>query len=88
MEFPLSGKEVVMSEAESPGYEHDIKPLFREHDRRAMTFAFDLWKYEDVATYANEILVRLRNGSMPCDAAWPTERVDLFEQWLGAGTPR
>jgi len=29
-------------------FEQDIKPLFRESDRRAMDFAFDLWDYQDV----------------------------------------
>ena len=77
-----------MSGANSPGYEDDIKPLFRERDQRAMTFAFDLWNYEDVAQHGTEILGRLRSGSMPCDAAWPPERIELFERWLGAGTPR
>ena len=29
-----------------PSFATDIKPLFREQDRRAMTFMFDLWAYE------------------------------------------
>jgi hypothetical protein len=52
-----------------------------------MTFAFDLWNYQDVAEQAPEILGRLRDGSMPCDAAWPPERIDLFARWVEAGTP-
>jgi hypothetical protein len=71
----------------SPTYAADIKPHFREQDRRAMTFAFDLWDYQDVADHAVEILGRLRDGSMPCDGAWPAERVDLFRQWVESGTP-
>jgi hypothetical protein len=30
-------------------FERDIKPLFREGDRQAMKWAFDLWSYDDVA---------------------------------------
>jgi hypothetical protein len=76
-----------MSGANSPGYGADIKPLFREQDRRAMTFAFDLWNYQDVAQHAAEIVGRLRDGSMPCDEAWPPERIDLFARWVEVGTP-
>src|SRR5205807_1573326 len=32
----------------TPGFEDDIKPLFRESDRKRMEFAFDLWSHEDV----------------------------------------
>jgi hypothetical protein len=51
-----------------------------------MTFAFDLWNYQDVANHAAEIGQRLREGSMPCDAAWPTEHIDLFQRWVDSGT--
>jgi hypothetical protein len=76
-----------MSAADSPSYEADIKPHFRERDRGSMTFAFDLWDYQEVAEHAVEILGRLRDGSMPCDGAWPAERIDLFQRWVEAGTP-
>ena len=64
-----------------------IKQLFRDRDRRSMTFAFDLWKFEDVSTHADAILARLKNGSMPCDGAWPKEQIDVFERWIGTGKP-
>ena len=48
-----------------------IKPLFRERDRQSMAFAFDLWSYEAVKTRAQAIVGRLRDGTMPCDGAWP-----------------
>jgi len=76
-----------MTATGTPTYTADIKPQFREGDRRSMTFAFDLWDYQDVVTHANEILGRLRDGSMPCDGAWPAERIDLFQRWVDAGTP-
>ena len=52
-----------------------------------MSFAFDLWSYADVSEHATAILRQLSNGSMPCDGAWPAERVAAFERWVKAGTP-
>ena len=71
--------------AGSPSFETDIKPLFREGDRRSMEFAFDLWSYDEVAQNADAILGRLRDGSMPCDGAWPDEQVELYQRWIDAG---
>jgi hypothetical protein len=71
----------------TPGFEGDIKPLFRESDRRAMLFRFDLWSYGDVSANAGDILRAVRAGVMPCDGAWPGDRVDLLDHWVRAGTP-
>ncbi|HYX77408.1 MAG TPA: hypothetical protein VE757_09550 [Gaiellaceae bacterium] len=71
--------------AESPSFETDIKPLFRDGDRRSMEFAFDLWSYDDVSQNADAILGRLRNGSMPCDGAWPEDQVERFQGWIKSG---
>ena len=68
-------------------FEEDIKPLFREHDREQMEFAFDLWRYEDVKEHAADILERLEDGDMPCDDPWPEERIAIFKSWLDEGTP-
>jgi hypothetical protein len=68
-------------------FESDIKPLFREKDRDSMRRAFDLWSYADVQSHADSIVERLKNGSMPCDGAWPAERVELFERWIEEGKP-
>jgi CDGSH-type Zn-finger protein/truncated hemoglobin YjbI len=62
-----------------------IKPLFRKMDRESMSFVFDLWSYDDVCRYATEIFKRLDNGTMPCDGAWPREKVDLFRRWMDGG---
>jgi CDGSH-type Zn-finger protein/truncated hemoglobin YjbI len=69
-------------------FEEHIRPLFREHDRQAMRFAFDLWSYPDVRANAAEILQRVRSGSMPCDGVWPPERVAVLERWVAAGMPQ
>ena len=74
--------------ADAPlGFETHIKSLFRERDRGSMKFAFDLWSYDDVSRHADAILARLQQGSMPCDGAWPKERVETFEGWISAGKP-
>jgi hypothetical protein len=66
-------------------FESDIKPLFREKDRTSMSKAFDLWSLTDVTAHGEAILARLRDGSMPCDGAWPAANVDTFANWLNAG---
>jgi hypothetical protein len=63
----------------------DIRPLFREKDIDAMKKAFDLSDYDDVRSFADPILMKLRSGSMPCDGAWPPEQVDLFRRWVQGG---
>ena len=68
-------------------FDADIKPLFREKDRDSMRRAFDLWSYTDVQAHAGAIAERLKDGSMPCDGAWPQERVELFERWVADGAP-
>ena len=72
---------------EAVSFEAQVKPLFRESDRESMEFAFDLWSYDDVSANANAILERLKDGTMPCDGAWPQAQVDLFERWVAGGKP-
>ena len=66
-------------------FEHDIKSLFRERDRQSMRWAFDLWSHDDVAANGEAILARLRDGTMPCDGAWPDKSVAVFQDWFEAG---
>jgi len=72
---------------EPPRFETQIKPMFRERDRRSMEFAFDLWSYDDVSQNADAILDRLEAGTMPCDGAWPKEQVAIFKRWVERGKP-
>ena len=72
---------------EPVSFDHHIKSLFRRHDRQSMTFAFDLWDYQNVKDHGEEILARLVDGSMPCDGAWPSERVAAFRRWVESGMP-
>ena len=69
-------------------FESDIKGLFRENPDRTSMLAiaqFDLHRYEDVRDRATAILARLEDGSMPCDGAWPPERISIFRQWIADG---
>ena len=79
---------MTTSADEPVSFENDIKPLFRERDRRSMEFAFDLSSHEDVSEHADAILGRLQAGTMPCDGAWPAAQVELFRRWTQAGKPR
>jgi hypothetical protein len=72
---------------QSVSFERDVRPLFRERDRRSMQSFFDLWSYDDVRDNADAILDRISDGSMPCDGEWSQEQVDLFQRWIDAGTP-
>ena len=51
-----------------------------------MDFVFDLSSYEDVKENAEDIYDRVEDGTMPCDGAWPAERVRLFRAWIDSGT--
>jgi hypothetical protein len=71
--------------APSPGFEADIRPLFREADRDFMTYMFDLWLYDDVREHAEAIYERTADGTMPCDAPWEPSRLVLFRAWIDTG---
>lgn len=78
---------VVLPAVDEPvRFEKHIRPLFRARDRASMRFAFDLWSYDDVRANAEAILDRVRNGTMPCDGAWPPESVETFQRWISGGS--
>lgn len=79
---------VLPARDEAISFQAHVKTLFRQVDRNSMKFVFDLWSYEDVATHAEAILERVRNGSMPCDGKWPQEKINAFAQWVEAGKPQ
>jgi hypothetical protein len=78
---------LVAANDEAISFEEHIKPLFRESDRESMEFAFDLWSHDEVAENSDAILERLRDGTMPCDEAWPDEQIRVFQGWVDAGKP-
>jgi hypothetical protein len=77
----------VATQGNTPSFTRDIEPLFREEDRLAMSWAFDLGSYQDVHTHAQAILARLSDGTMPCDGEWHAEQIALFRRWVDAGMP-
>jgi CDGSH-type Zn-finger protein/truncated hemoglobin YjbI len=93
-EEPAPASTAVNQEVTLPGtdetvsFETHVKPLFRDHDRQSMSFAFDLWSRGDVQAHSAEILERLTDGSMPCDTPWPPENVDVFRRWTESGYHR
>jgi CDGSH-type Zn-finger protein/truncated hemoglobin YjbI len=83
---PEDDEPLVLPGADEPvSFEKHIRSLFRHRDRQSMQFAFDLFSYDDVKHNAHAILERVRNGSMPCDGAWPGEKADVFERWVKSG---
>ena len=66
-------------------FAQDVRPLFRDKDLDSMAWAVDLTSYDDVKTHADRIFDRLSHGSMPCDGAWPPERIALFRKWMDQG---
>jgi hypothetical protein len=65
----------------------DIRPLFRDTpDVASMKkFGLDLSSYSDVKAKAQSIHETVLEGTMPCDEAWPEERVALFKRWMDEG---
>ena len=65
----------------------DIRPLFRDDpDVSSMKdYGLDLSSYSHVKTKAQSIYATLVDGSMPCDGAWPAERITLFKKWMDEG---
>ena len=77
----------ALAEGETPSFEAHVKPLFRAFDRTSMKAAFDLWDYASVKARATAILAAVREGRMPCDAAWPAEKVAVLARWIDAEMP-
>ena len=75
------------SEGDTLSFARDIKPLFRPKDRDSMRRAFDLFEYSDVADHADAIIGALRSGKMPCDGAWPADRIETLQRWIDTGKP-
>jgi ABC-type histidine transport system ATPase subunit len=63
---------------ERVSFERDVKQLFRERDRGAMMFQFDLWSYDSILKVVEE-------GAMPCDSQWDADQVETFRRWAEGG---
>jgi len=84
---PSAGIRIPEERSTDMVFESTIKPLFRQKDREAMRFAFDLWSYDDVSAHADAILQRVEDGSMPCDGTWSDEQQQTFRRWIDEGMP-
>ena len=78
---------VLPADDEPVSFAAHVRSLFRARDRRSMLFTFDLWSHEDVTGHADAILARIRDGSMPCDGAWPDQHVAVLARWIDEGCP-
>ena len=76
---------VLPADDEPVQFDKHIRRLFRDRDRRSMSFAFDLGDLDDVRRHAPDILGRVRDGTMPCDGTWPTAWIDAFARWVETG---
>ena len=50
-------------------------------ERGFTTGAAERSRVEQLLRTALSHLGRLHDGSMPCDGAWPPDRVEVFERW-------
>jgi len=48
-------------------------------------FGLDLSSHSDVKAQAEGVYSRLVDGSMPCDEAWPKDRIAIFKRWMDEG---
>ena len=69
-----------------PSFTRDIRPLFRALDVESMRWRLDLSTYDAVKANAELIYSQVAAGSMPCDGAWPADRVTLFRRWIDEGS--
>lgn len=71
-----------------PGFEEDIRPLFRPRDINVMRAiaGFDLSDIEDVKANVDRIFEKLQ-ADMPCDGLWPAEDLAKFKAWKDGGMP-
>ena len=62
-------------------FERDIRPLFRDTGVDAMqNYGFDLSSYAEVKNKVQAIYATLAEGTMPCDGAWPKDRVATLKR--------
>ena len=69
LRFSVQEKSHNVDALAKKGYANDIRPLFRDHDIKAMIKArnLDLSSFDQVSASADEILKRLEAGDMPTD---------------------
>ena len=77
--------------AKTPGFEHDIRPLFRPVDvehMAKMKVLLDQYAYMSVAENAERVYSAIVDKRMPPPAEgadWPDDNVNLLRAWIDAG---
>jgi hypothetical protein len=66
-------------------FSHEIRPWFRDMDVHTIARLFDLGSYDSVTAQAEAIYTQVADGTMPCDGAWPKDRVTRFCGWIDQG---
>ncbi|MGK7875958.1 MAG: ferritin-like domain-containing protein [Xenococcaceae cyanobacterium] len=69
------------------GYAADIRPLFRDFDVETLKQLDDVDLDNLVSVRANveALQQRLESGTLPYDASWSPDRIDLFCRWVESG---
>jgi hypothetical protein len=67
-------------------FARDIRPMFRNSDVETMqNYGLDLSSYDEVKNKVQAIYTTLSEGTMPCDGAWPKDRVEALKRWMDEG---
>ena len=84
---PLPTNRKPYRRSDRVGYESDIRPLFREFDVEILQRldGIDLDDVESVRVRGEELRERLHKGSLPYDACWSDDLINLFDCWLDGG---
>ena len=80
----------MTQDSATPGFEHDILPLFRPVDIQHMQpfgMQLDQYTYMSVPANAERVYGAIAAKRMPPekDAAWSEENVRLLRAWIDAG---
>jgi len=69
------------------GYQGDIRQLFRDFDVETLQRldGIDLDNVENVRANREKLRERLNKGSLPYDACWSDDLIDLFNRWIDSG---
>ena len=71
---------------ETVSFAAHIKPLFRERDRQSMSVRLRPVVLTTTSRRTPPTSsARLRDGTMPCDGAWPPEQIEVFPRWTESG---
>ncbi|NES04200.1 MAG: hypothetical protein F6K22_15975 [Okeania sp. SIO2F4] len=71
-------------QSDGVGYNIDIRPLFRDFDVETLQQLdrINLDDVENVRANAEKLRERLNKGSLPYDACWSDDRIELFNRWI------